>query len=244
MWKRSHNHKRKNKSFQFQHFKLQMNTTAAFNFNAFNLSNHSWKVWWENPCSYIHTEVNCEEHIFFVQSDSDPSCSTSMKAKAQKSGADQGALCHQYSHSIPTGLTPPHQLPHALEVWELPWFPSTAEHWCADAATKTQDMAACKVEGVDESHPRIISTCLQLGAGRKEGNGRSRELLHSKLHPQNSKSQSHTHIKSAWKVSKLTIIASKTKFSEKCFNERKEIISLHYSAMSTPSRNEFWGSTG
>lgn len=100
-------------------------------------------------------------------------------------------------------------------------------------------MAACKAEGVDESHPRIISTCLQLGAGRIEGNGRSRELLDSKLHPQNGKPQSHTHVKSARKVSKLIIIASKTKFSEKGFNERKEIISLHYSAKSTPSRNEF-----
>lgn len=175
-------------------------------------------------------------------------CSTSMKTKALKSEADQGALCHQHSHSspspLPAGLTPPHQLPHALEVWELPWFANAAQHWCADAATKAQDKAACKAEGVDESHPRIISSCLQLGAGRKEGNGRSRELLDSKLHPQNGKSQSHTHIKSAWKVSKLSIIVSKTKFSEKDFSERKEIISLHYPAKSIPSRNEFWGSPG
>lgn len=55
-------------------------------------------------------EMNCEEHIFFVQSDSDSPCLTSMKAKALKSGADRGAFCHQHSlpslFSLPDGLIP------------------------------------------------------------------------------------------------------------------------------------------
>lgn len=33
-------------------------------------------------------EVNHDEHMFFVQSDCDPPCPTSMKTKALKPGAD------------------------------------------------------------------------------------------------------------------------------------------------------------
>lgn len=111
VWKRSHKHK--GKKFQFQHFKLQINTTSVFHLKAFNLSNHS-----SERCdrkTHVHTwihldEVNCEEHIFFVQSDSDPPCPRSMKTKALKSGADRGASCHQPSLSslspLPAGLIP------------------------------------------------------------------------------------------------------------------------------------------
>lgn len=55
-------------------------------------------------------EVNCEEQVFFVQSDSAPPIPTSMKTRALKSGADQGALCHQPSlpslAPLPAGLIP------------------------------------------------------------------------------------------------------------------------------------------